>query len=132
PHHGEMAHLAGVDAEAVSDEPERFAIETAEKFNAVILLKSSRSLLAGPGGTLLRYTGGCSGLATGGSGDVLAGIIGGLAARGADPLDAAAWGCWLHGHAGEILAQTVGPVGFLAREISPLIPGLLAEQCRAA
>lgn len=127
PHHGEMAHLAKVSARAVTDSPEHFAVETARAFNAVILLKASKTILAAPNGTIVVHTGGCLGLATGGSGDVLAGIIGGLAARGADPLSAAAWGCWLHGRAGEKLAETVGPLGFLAREILPIIPGLLAD-----
>jgi NAD(P)H-hydrate repair Nnr-like enzyme with NAD(P)H-hydrate dehydratase domain len=73
----------------------------------------------------LTYPGGGPGLATGGSGDVLAGIIGGLLARGAKPHVAAAWGVWLHGEAGRLLADRVGHVGFLARELPPLVPGLM-------
>lgn len=126
PHHGEMAHLASVDPEEVEAEPERLAIEMARQFNAVILLKSATSLIATPDDVVLAFSGGCPGLATGGSGDVLAGIIGGLAAQGVSPLDAAAWGCWLHGRAGKKLAEQVGPTGFLARELSPLIPRLKA------
>jgi NAD(P)H-hydrate repair Nnr-like enzyme with NAD(P)H-hydrate dehydratase domain len=66
------------------------------------------------------------GLATGGSGDVLAGIIGGLVARGATPLQAAAWGSWTHGRAGEELTRRFANIGFLARELLPLVPRLLA------
>lgn len=127
PHHGEMAHLMGADVNAIGQDPGRWASLASERFHAVILLKSSTSFLAAPDGTLLAYRGGCPGLATGGSGDVLAGIIGGLAARGASPLLAAAWGCWLHGEAGRRLSQEVGPVGFLAREIPSNVPRILRE-----
>lgn len=127
PHHGEMAHLAGVERSAVDGDPCAYAVETARRFNAVVLLKGKSSLLVDPAGNILLHEGGCAGLGTGGSGDVLAGIIGGLAARGAAPILAAAWGAWLHGRAGEILAGSVGEIGFLARELLPLIPSLLSE-----
>lgn len=127
PHHGEMAHLADVEAPMVAARPEALALEIAARFQAVILLKSKQSIIAAPDGTLLVHRGGCVGLATSGSGDVLAGIIGGLAARGVPPTEAAAWGCWLHGRAGEHLARTVGPIGFLARELLAPLPGLIAR-----
>ena len=56
---------------------------------------------------------------------MLAGIVGGLLARGADPLAALLWGVWLHGQAGAELAKSVGPIGFLAREIAGQVPALL-------
>ncbi|TCU51434.1 hydroxyethylthiazole kinase-like uncharacterized protein yjeF [Novosphingobium sp. PhB57] len=125
PHHGEMAHLAGITAEEVALAPETIALKTARRFGCIILLKSRSTLLAAPSGELLRYESGCVGLATGGSGDVLAGIVGGLCARGASPLTAAAWACWVHGKAGRTLSQHVGRAGFLARELLPLLPKLL-------
>ncbi len=125
PHHGEMALLADVAERMVKDDPVGTATRIANRFNAVVLLKSKESILAAPGGERLHHGGGCIGLATGGSGDVLAGIIGGLAARGADPLVAAAWGAWAHGQAGTRLSQTHGLLGFLARELVPLIPAIL-------
>lgn len=127
PHHGEMAQLAGKDIDVIKARPEAIAAETAVQFGAVILLKSKDSILAAPDGTVLHHKGGCVGLATGGSGDVLAGIIGGLAARGAAPLAAAGWGSWVHGRAGEVLAHEIGEVGFLARELLPLIPRLVDQ-----
>ena len=127
PHHGEMAILTRQSVEAVSAAPAKIALQVAREFQAVVILKGDRSVVAAPDGACLLHEGGCVGLATGGSGDVLAGIVGGLAARGADPLRAAAWGSWLHGRAGRELARTMGPVGFLARELLPLIPGLLEE-----
>ena len=71
------------------------------------------------------YGGGAPGLGVSGSGDVLAGILGGLLARGAEPLNALLWAVWLHGEAGARLARKVGPIGFLARDIAGEIPALL-------
>ena len=71
------------------------------------------------------YDGGAPGLGVSGSGDVLAGIVGGLLSRGADPLNALLWGVWLHGEAGTKLTKTIGPIGFFAREIADEIPALL-------
>ena len=131
PHRGEMAVLTGKSAEAIAADPMSVAAQVAHDFQAVVILKGDCSVLAAPDGTCLLHKGGCVGLATGGSGDVLAGIVGGLAARGAEPLRAAAWGSWLHGRAGQELAGTVGPIGFLARELLPLIPRLLEEPARS-
>lgn len=127
PHYGEMARLSGAPIEQVAADPAKFARETASRFGAVVLLKGKESHLAGPDDLLLHFTGGSIGLATGGSGDVLAGIIGGLSGRGATPVVATAWGCWLHARAGEVLGETVGTIGFLARELLPVIPRLLDE-----
>ncbi|WCT74707.1 NAD(P)H-hydrate dehydratase [Sphingomonas naphthae] len=120
PHHGEMAALCGLDEAEVAADPVRHACEWAETFGAVVVLKGGDTIIAAPGAEPLRYDGGGVGLATSGSGDVLAGIVAGLLARGATPRDAAAWGVWLHGEAG----RTLGPPGFLARELLPLIPAL--------
>jgi ADP-dependent NAD(P)H-hydrate dehydratase len=70
---------------------------------------------------------GHAGLATAGSGDVLAGLVAGLLARGAEPAQAACWGTYLHAVAGERLASAVGEVGFLARELVDQVPAVLAE-----
>lgn len=130
PHHGEMAILTGQDEQAIAAEPAAIAVRVARQFHATVVLKGERSVVADPAGRCLLHDGGCVGLATGGSGDVLAGIIGGLAARGAPPLTATAWGSWVHGRAGQELAAAVGSIGFLAREILPLIPRLLEEPSR--
>ena len=74
-----------------------------------------------------KYEGGGPGLGVSGSGDTLAGIVGGLLARGAAPLTALLWAVWLHGEAGAALSRKVGPIGFLAREISGEVPALLAQ-----
>lgn len=127
PHHGEMASCIDCDEADVGDDPERIAHDAAERFGAVFVLKGSRTVVAAPGEEPLLYAGGGVGLATGGSGDVLAGIIAGLLSRGTDPLVAAGWGVWLHGEAGATLARSIGPIGFLARELLAEVPRLMAS-----
>lgn len=127
PHHGEMAACLDCEEAHVGEDPQRFACDAAERFGAVVVLKSTQTLIAAPGETPLLYAGGGVGLATGGSGDVLAGIVGGLLSRGAAPSVAAAWGVWLHGEAGTALAGKRGPIGFLARELPAEVPGLMGS-----
>ena len=127
PHAGEMAKLTGLSKEAVAAAPAAVARDASASWNAVVALKGATTYIAAPAGRVWRHDGGHVGLASSGSGDALAGIIGGLAARGA-PLDqAAAWGVALHARAGERLAAQIGPLGFLAREIGGQIPALMRE-----
>lgn len=125
PHAREMARLLKCDPEAVEADPLAAARRAAERFNVVALVKGRYSFIAHPDGRAFCYEGGGVGLATSGSGDTLAGIVGGLAARGADPLTAALWGVYLHGEAGRQLAGEIGRIGFLARELLDRIPGLM-------
>lgn len=125
PHIGEMAAMLECDAEAIEKDRFAFVRRAAERFGAVVVLKGATSLIADPSGRTFAYAGGGVGLATGGSGDVLAGIAAGLAARGAQPLDAALWAVWLHGEAGRRCAERIGPIGFLARELLAHVPGLM-------
>lgn len=125
PHLGEMAHMLACEAARVSGDREGQARAAAEHFGAVVVLKGSTSLVAMPDGEVLAFAGGGVGLATGGSGDVLAGIAAALAAQGAPPREAAAWAVWLHGEAGRRCAEQIGPVGFLARELIAHVPALL-------
>jgi ADP-dependent NAD(P)H-hydrate dehydratase len=125
PHHGEMAALTGCDRSEIARDPEGAARAAARRFNAIVVLKAGETYVAAPDGSVLLYTSDCVGLATGGSGDVLAGIIGGLMARGTPPLAAAGWGVWLHGEAGQAAAAKIGPIGFLARDLLVEVPGLM-------
>ncbi|WP_260596646.1 NAD(P)H-hydrate dehydratase [Sphingomonas endolithica] len=127
PHYGEMAVLSGRDEDAIAANPAAVAHDAAVKFSAVVVLKGSSTVIADPEGALLHYAGGGTGLATGGSGDVLAGAIAGLISRGARPLVAAGWGAWLHGQSGRRVATTSGPIGFLARELPDEFPRLLPQ-----
>jgi hydroxyethylthiazole kinase-like uncharacterized protein yjeF len=123
PHAGEMAHLRGMGLEEVDGSATALAV--AREWRTVVALKGATTALASPSGRVLSYQGGNVGLAVSGSGDVLAGIIAGLAARGASLEQAAAWGVYLHARAGDRLAARCGPVGFLPREIPAEIPLLL-------
>jgi ADP-dependent NAD(P)H-hydrate dehydratase len=125
PHAGEMASLLGIEKGDVEDDPSATAREAAARFGAVVALKGAESWIAEPNGIVYRYSGGTVGLATSGSGDTLAGIIAGLAARGAPPIRAALWGAFVHGAAGRALSRRVGPIGFLARELLAELPPLL-------
>lgn len=127
PHAGEMASLLDIDKREVEADPAAIAVRAAERFGAVVALKGAESWIADPDGALLHYRGGSVGLGTSGSGDTLAGIVAGLAARGASPLVAAAWGVWAHGAAGRRLARRMGTVGFLARELLAEVPALVGR-----
>lgn len=125
PHLGEMAKILGMQKDDVARDPLGTARRAADALGAVVALKGPDTVIAAPGGEAYRYTGGGVGLATSGSGDVLAGIVGGLLARGAEPLHAAAWAVYLHGEAGNALAAATGRIGYLARELAAEIPPLL-------
>ena len=126
PHAGEMANLLSLDKEVVEADPASAALRLTQEFGLVVVMKGSQTIVTAPDGNW-RYTGGGVGLATSGSGDVLAGIIAGLLARGTKPAAAAIWGVFLHGEAGSKLAKSVAPLGFLAREIPALIPQLMID-----
>ncbi|MGE8130448.1 NAD(P)H-hydrate dehydratase [Methylobacterium sp. NPDC080182] len=125
PHAGEMAQLMDRSREAVEADPLDAALAAADLLGTVVVMKGAQTWIVDPRGSRWLYEGGGVGLATSGSGDVLAGLVVGLLARGLAPLPAALWGVFLHGEAGKRLAASVGPVGFLARELSHEVPRLL-------
>lgn len=126
PHAGEMAKLTGRDREEIEADPLGAARALAAQGGAVVVMKGGDTFIVTPDGRAWRHDDGVVGLATSGSGDVLAGLIGGFLARGASPLVAALWGVCVHGGAGAQLARTVGPLGFLARELLEAAPSVLA------
>jgi len=126
PHAGEMATLLGIERAAVLADPLAAARRAAAGMQAVVAMKGGCTFIVTPQGRAWSCDRGNVGLATSGSGDTLAGIIAGLAARGAAPLEAALWGVYLHGEAGSRLASSRGPVGFLARELLAEIPPVMA------
>ncbi|RYZ06149.1 MAG: NAD(P)H-hydrate dehydratase [Myxococcales bacterium] len=130
PHAGEMADLWGCEAEAVHQDPLALATEAARSLGITLVLKGVETFIVEPDGTAFRNIAGNSGLATSGSGDVLSGIISGLAARGATPVQAAVWGVYLHAKAGDSLARSLGPLGYLARELPACVPPILARLSR--
>ncbi|RZI86160.1 MAG: NAD(P)H-hydrate dehydratase [Rubrivivax sp.] len=127
PHAGEMAHLTGMAKEVVRQDAQGAARSAAQRWGAVVALKGACTVIVTPEGLAWRHDGGNVGLAVSGSGDTLAGLIAGLAARGASLPQAAAWGVALHARAGEQLARRWGLLGYLAREIADEVPGLIDE-----
>ena len=125
PHSGELASLLDCEEDEVEANPVGCGRRAAQLYRAIVLVKGVVSHVVTPDGDAWTYEGGAPGLGVSGSGDTLAGIVGGLLARGAPPLNALLWAVWLHGEAGTSLAKKVGPIGFLAREIAGEIPALL-------
>ena len=126
PHAGELASLLDCDEGDIEREPVRCGLRAAQLYRAFVLVKGTTSHVVTPDEEVWRFDGGVAGLGVSGSGDVLAGIVGGLLARGADSLTALLWAVVLHGEAGAALTRKVGPIGFLAREIPDEVPALLA------
>jgi hydroxyethylthiazole kinase-like uncharacterized protein yjeF len=125
PHHGELAQMLDLDVADVSSRPLDLALEFAKHSGVVLVLKARETYIATPDGEAWVNREGSVGLGTSGSGDVLSGLIAGLAARGATPPQAAAWGVWLHARAGAALEKKMGPLGYLAREIAREVPALM-------
>jgi ADP-dependent NAD(P)H-hydrate dehydratase len=131
PHFGEMAQLANCAKEEVARNPAALARDYARDQNVIVALKSATTYVVSPDGVVWKHHGGTIGLGTSGSGDVLAGVVAGLIAQGAQPDQAAVWGVVLHGAAGARLAERMGPLGFLAREIADELPLLRAPFLRS-
>lgn len=131
PHGGEMAKLCDTSKASIQACPVEAAIHAARRWKVAVALKGAETIIVSPEGEAWRHAGDVPGLATAGSGDVLAGVIAGLASRGASLLQAAAWGVCLHGEAGRRLSRKIGSVGFLASEIALEIPPLLDEWCES-
>jgi NAD(P)H-hydrate epimerase len=124
PHVGEAARLLGSTPETV--EADRFSAASRLANPAVAVLKGPFTLVAAPGERTSVNPTGCDVLATAGSGDVLAGVIGALLACGETPRDAAILGAWVHGHAADLLARE-RRVGWAAHDIADAIPLAIAE-----
>jgi NAD(P)H-hydrate epimerase len=126
PHPGEMARLLGVTVADVEADRPRAAREAASAFEAVALLKGSRTLIARQDGRLAVNPTGNPAMASGGMGDVLAGLIGALLAQRLPAPDAAELGAYLHGMAGDLGAAEIGPAGLLATDLAARLPRALA------
>ncbi|MBD3162220.1 MAG: NAD(P)H-hydrate dehydratase, partial [Candidatus Eisenbacteria bacterium] len=115
PHPGEMARLTGDPIDRILEDPVHAARELAIRRRVVLLLKGTPTVIAAPDGTVRVSGAGNPALATGGTGDVLSGIIGTLLAQGVDPAEAAACGAWLHGRSAEMQAE-----GLAERDLTPV------------
>ncbi|GAB3878635.1 NAD(P)H-hydrate dehydratase [Terrabacter terrigena] len=130
PNATELAETLQVTEAEVAEDPGDAARRLADATCAVVLSGAEVSCVVTPLGRSWRHEGGSPGLATAGSGDVKAGVVAGLMARGAPPEQAAVWGTWTHGRAGEVLDEEMP--GFLARDLSQRIPKELAAVERSS
>lgn len=119
PNDGELAALLDDSLEG-----QEAAVAAATRYGAVVC---APGWVADPDGRCWCVEAGGIGLGTSGSGDVLAGLVGGMLARGADPAQAAVWGQYLHSAAGDLLTGRIGRVGFLARELLDEVPAVLRQ-----
>lgn len=122
PHPGEFSRLSGKTIDEIEADRFRIARQFAIEHGVVLLLKGARTLIVDPEGRVRINGSGNSGLASGGSGDVLSGLIGGLLAQGLSSFDAASLGAWLHGAAADLLADEIGCAGILAGDLLKYIP----------
>jgi len=127
PHPGEMARLLGMSSENIQADRFGAALAAAEKYSRPVLLKGAYSVACDTDGHLLVNVTGNPGMASGGMGVVLAGIVAGLLAQGHPPVQAAAVGAYLHGAAGDLCAETMGPVGFIAGDVARHLPAARAK-----
>jgi hydroxyethylthiazole kinase-like uncharacterized protein yjeF len=122
PHPGEMARLTGKTVEAIAADRVGTARKAAKEWGAVVVLKGARTVVAHPDGRTSEDPHEVPALATGGTGDVLSGIIGGLLAQGSNPYEAAVTGVYIHAAAGRRLSQRLGESGLLASDLLLEIP----------
>jgi NAD(P)H-hydrate epimerase len=131
PHPGEMARLASTSNSEVQADRIGTAQAFAQKHGCCLVLKGARTVIAEPEGRVHINPSGNPALSSGGSGDVLTGLIGGFLARGCHPAKAAVAGVYLHGLAADLLSEEMGQSGILAGELLDVIPELSSSLARS-
>jgi len=127
PHPGEMARLLGITSKEVQSQRIELSREFAEKYGVILVLKGSRTVIAEPGGRVFINPTGNPGMASGGTGDILTGMIGGLLAQGMNPLEAAKLGVYLHGLSGDLAKEERGEVCLVATDLLRYLPQAIKE-----
>jgi NAD(P)H-hydrate epimerase len=127
PHPGEMARLQGGQVADVQADRFKAAREMAEKTSAIVVLKGAGTVVTRKGAPLCVNLTGNPGMASGGMGDVLSGLIAGLVAQGIAPFDAARAGVYLHGRAGDNVAWRISQAGLIARDVLEELPNVFRE-----
>ena len=122
PHPGEMARLVNRSKEYVEKNRRQTALEFAREYDCVVLLKGHRALVASPQGKVYINTTGNAGMATAGSGDVLTGMVAALLGQGLTGFEAAKFGAWWHGKAGDLAARAKTHLSMIASDIIDYIP----------
>jgi NAD(P)H-hydrate epimerase len=128
PHPGEFARLLGLSTQQVQDQRLELARDYAQRRNTVVVLKGHRSLITDGERVYINSTGN-SGMATGGSGDVLTGVIAALLGQKMLPFDAACLGTYLHGKAGDLARDELGELSLIASDLLRYLPE--AIRCHA-
>jgi len=126
PHPGELGRLLGISTAQIQEDRIAAARGAAEETGAIVILKGHMTLVASGTAVFVNPTGN-PGMATGGTGDVLTGLIAGLLAQGIDALDAAVLGVYLHGLAGDLAASRLGEMTLAANDLIEILPAALAE-----
>lgn len=121
PHMGEMSRLTGLSIEELKADPVKAAREFSARTGVICVLKDAATVIADKEGTAYINTSGCAAMAKAGSGDVLTGIIGALIGQGMEMIQAAVYGVYLHGLAGETAAAEKGEYGVLAKDLADFI-----------
>jgi len=127
PHPGEMSRLTGKSVEEIQNNRIKTAVEFSTKYNVVTVLKGENTVIADADGKYVINTTGNEGMATGGSGDVLAGIIASFIGQGVSCFDAAVLSVYLHGRAGDIAAEKLGVFGMIASDLVDNLPLAIKE-----
>ena len=125
PHAGEMATLTGLPIAAIQTDRVAAVREYAARWNVTLVLKGANTVISQPDGTVRVASFANPGMATGGTGDVLSGVIAGLMAQGLDTDVAAGCGVYIHGDAGREVASLLGNAGTAASDLLPQIPAAL-------
>lgn len=128
PHPGEFARLTGQSIREITADIAGQAAEFAVKHSCICVLKDAPTAVGAPSGDCYVNTTGNNGMSTGGSGDVLTGIIAGLLAQKTPALEAALLGVWLHGRAGDLAVKREGTYGMMARHLVEYLPGAMREE----
>lgn len=125
PHLGEMAKLIGRDIKEISENRKDVALKFANEYNTVLVLKGHNTLVAAPGGDLYVNETGNPGMATGGSGDVLTGMISSFIGQGIDSFKSAVLGVYFHGLCGDLALKDKGPLSLIATDLLNKLPEAL-------
>jgi NAD(P)H-hydrate epimerase len=127
PHPGEMARLTGLSSKDVQEDRIGTSRSFAIEYGVYLVLKGSRTIIAQPDGNIHINPSGNPGMASGGTGDVLTGMMGGLVCQGFSPSSAAIAATYVHGLAGDLVANEKGEMALIATDILEKIPHVLRE-----
>ncbi|NQT47534.1 MAG: NAD(P)H-hydrate dehydratase [Chloroflexi bacterium] len=130
PHPGEMSRLTGLSVQEIQSKRLGVAREAAASWNKTVILKGAHSIVAAPDGRTMVNPVANPGLASAGTGDVLAGAIAGMAAQGLSPFDAAVAGVFVHSRAGELVRAELGDAGMVASDLLPVLPAVIKSTRR--